>query len=305
MSIADKNKLDGIAEGANKTIVDAALSSSSTNPVQNKVINSEITKLNDLIGSTQTAVGQAQSTANEALAKSGVTSVNGESGDVTVVYVQGSLGAKLRTYQSIDGEQRDVGMQSVDEDTSRIAIYHRSSEPIEKHRISYRDASGTSRVAHIYTTANPPADATTSAAGLMSAADKTKLDGVDEGANKTIVDSSLSSTSTNPVQNKVVNAALSEKVSTTRTINGKALSANISLTASDVGAATVGHTHTKAEITDFEDIIITVSDDDNGNVTLFGISSATAYNTKLNSLETEVKALNSVINNNDILVANI
>ena len=36
---ADKSKLAGIAEGANKTTVDAALSSTSTNPVQNKVIN--------------------------------------------------------------------------------------------------------------------------------------------------------------------------------------------------------------------------------------------------------------------------
>lgn len=35
-------KLDGIAAGANKTIVDSALSSESTNPVQNKVINSAL-----------------------------------------------------------------------------------------------------------------------------------------------------------------------------------------------------------------------------------------------------------------------
>ncbi len=51
--------------------------------------------------------------------------------------------------------------------------------------------------------------ATTSTAGLMSASDKSKLDGIATGANKTTVDSSLSSTSTNPVQNKVVNAAIS------------------------------------------------------------------------------------------------
>ncbi len=48
--------------------------------------------------------------------------------------------------------------------------------------------------------------ATTSANGLMSAGDKYKLDGIATGANRTIVDSSLSSSSTNPVQNKVVNA---------------------------------------------------------------------------------------------------
>ena len=54
-------------------------------------------------------------------------------------------------------------------------------------------------------------DATQSVHGLMSTADKKKLDGIVEGANKTTVDSSLSSTSTNPVQNKVVDAALGKK----------------------------------------------------------------------------------------------
>lgn len=38
----DKNKLAGIAEGANKTTVDTALSTSSTNPVQNKVVTTKI-----------------------------------------------------------------------------------------------------------------------------------------------------------------------------------------------------------------------------------------------------------------------
>lgn len=41
---AEKNKLAGIEAQANKTVVDSALSSSSTNPVQNKVINKEIVK---------------------------------------------------------------------------------------------------------------------------------------------------------------------------------------------------------------------------------------------------------------------
>lgn len=39
---AEKTKLAGIATGANKTVVDSALSSSSTNPVQNKIINSAL-----------------------------------------------------------------------------------------------------------------------------------------------------------------------------------------------------------------------------------------------------------------------
>ena len=104
MSLDDKKKLDGIATGANKTTVDSALSSTSTNPVQNKVINS-------------------------ALASKAGTSV-----------------------------------------------------------------------------------ATTSANGLMSSTDKSKLDGIAAGANKTTVDAALSNTSTNPVQNKVVYAELNKKL---------------------------------------------------------------------------------------------
>ena len=49
---------------------------------------------------------------------------------------------------------------------------------------------------------------TTSANGLMSSAMVTKLNGIATGANKTTVDSAMSSTSTNPVQNKVVKAQL-------------------------------------------------------------------------------------------------
>lgn len=53
--------------------------------------------------------------------------------------------------------------------------------------------------------------ATQSSTGLMSADDKKKLDGIASGATKITVDSSLSSTSTNPIQNKAVNAALNLK----------------------------------------------------------------------------------------------
>ena len=61
--------------------------------------------------------------------------------------------------------------------------------------------------------------ATTSAAGLMTAADKTKLNGIATGANKITVDSAMSTTSTNPVQNKVVKAAI-DKIALTVTSDG-------------------------------------------------------------------------------------
>ncbi len=62
------------------------------------------------------------------------------------------------------------------------------------------------------------------------------------------VDEALSANSGNPVQNKVINAALAGKVPTGRKVNGKALTGDISLTAADVGAAASGHSHTAAQV---------------------------------------------------------
>jgi hypothetical protein len=55
-------------------------------------------------------------------------------------------------------------------------------------------------------------DATQSAHGLMTAADKKKLDAIASGANKITVDSSMSTSSTNPVQNKVIKTELDKKM---------------------------------------------------------------------------------------------
>lgn len=57
-------------------------------------------------------------------------------------------------------------------------------------------------------------NASTSAAGFMTAAMVTKLNGIATGANKTTVDSSLSTSSANPVQNKVIATALNSATST-------------------------------------------------------------------------------------------
>lgn len=59
--------------------------------------------------------------------------------------------------------------------------------------------------------------ASQSAPGVMSAADKVKLDGVASGATKVSVDDALSATSENPVQNKVVKGALDGKAAATHT----------------------------------------------------------------------------------------
>ena len=61
-----KTKLDGIAAGANKTIVDTGLDKSSTNPVQNKVINEELSKKAD---KSQLSSYVTTATANNTYAK--------------------------------------------------------------------------------------------------------------------------------------------------------------------------------------------------------------------------------------------
>lgn len=51
---AYKTKLDGIAEGANKTIVDSTLNKESTNPVQNKVIATKLEEITSQGGEPNT-----------------------------------------------------------------------------------------------------------------------------------------------------------------------------------------------------------------------------------------------------------
>lgn len=62
---AEKEKLAGIATGANKITVDTALNSSSTNPVQNKVVNTAISNLNTLIGDTSVSAQISNAIANK------------------------------------------------------------------------------------------------------------------------------------------------------------------------------------------------------------------------------------------------
>ena len=54
--------------------------------------------------------------------------------------------------------------------------------------------------------------ATNTLAGVMTSAQKVKLDNIEEGANKTIVDDALSDSSTNPVQNKVLKPVIDSAI---------------------------------------------------------------------------------------------
>lgn len=88
--------------------------------------------------------------------------------------------------------------------------------------------------------------ATADADGLMPADDKVKLDGIEDGATRVIVDDAMSDTSTNPVQNKAVKAALDGKLSTL----GGEISGHlrVGLTVSAEGSVSVGRTSTDTGI---------------------------------------------------------
>lgn len=96
---------------------------------------------------------------------------------------------------------------------------------------------------NFYTALDTKADnttATTSANGLMSKEDKSKLDGIATEANKTVVDSSLSNSSTNPVQNKVVKDALDGKANSSHSHSISNIT-NLQLTLEN--KSPTGHTH--------------------------------------------------------------
>lgn len=60
---AEKTKLAGIATGANKTTVDSALSTTSTNPVQNKVLTAKLSTIETNVSAAATTAGNAAASA--------------------------------------------------------------------------------------------------------------------------------------------------------------------------------------------------------------------------------------------------
>lgn len=200
MTADERTKLSGIVAGANKTVVDTAMSSTSTNPVQNKTVNSALDNKVDKV--TGKGLSTNDYTTDEKTKLAGI-----------------ATGANKYTHPSYTAKSSGLYKVAVDS-TGHI--------------------SGTTAVAKaditalgIPSTNTTYVNATTSTAGLMSTTDKSKLDGIATGANKTTVDTALSSTSTNPVQNKVINTALAGKASTSHNHNSAYIAKSLQMTADD------------------------------------------------------------------------
>lgn len=144
--------------------------------------------------SAQNAADNAQETADAAVAIiSASLPINASRDENEVSLSHASSGVSAGAYGATENKSADWG--------ETVTVGARMSV----------NATGHVTSAQGRTVTLPGNTATHDAKGLMSATDKTKLDGIAQGANKTVVDTSLSATSTNPVQNKVVKAALDSK----------------------------------------------------------------------------------------------
>nr|DAO80845.1 MAG TPA: structural protein [Caudoviricetes sp.] len=217
MSSNDKKKIDGISEGANKTIVDSSLSDSSTNPIQNKIIYSALAgKANTNHGTHVPSVCNSVTDWNNATTNGWYMGCGIANAPITGnVWFMGNVIAHNSNYVIQEVYQ-------FTESTSANVISKYMRAKVNGTWGAWVEVTVGKQVptdAKFTDTNTTYSNATTTASGLMSSSDKTKLDGIATGANKIIIDTALSSTSTNPVQNKVLNTALSGKASTNHTHN--------------------------------------------------------------------------------------
>ena len=254
MSSADKVKLDGVEDGATKTIVDDAMSDTSTNPVQNKVVMKYIDSRGSLPPvsvKNDTMLIQVVDGAYALRTKESIFPVDDALDTESKNAVENGIIA--RRFEQLSGvtlpatSKRD-GLMTAANYTKLSGIEAGATKTIVDATL---DETSTNPVQNkaVKTALDGKAgtaEATTGAAGLMSAADKTKLDGVEDGATKTIVDDAMSDTSTNPVQNKAVKAALDSKLSTQ---GGEILGhLSVGLTVSAEGSVSTGRTSTDTGI---------------------------------------------------------
>ena len=254
MSSADKVKLDGVEDGATKTIVDDAMSDTSTNPVQNKVVMKYIDSRGSLPPvsvKNDTMLIQVVDGAYALRTKESIFPVDDALDTESKNAVENGIIA--RRFEQLSGvtlpatSKRD-GLMSAANYSKLSGIEAGATKTIVDATL---DETSTNPVQNkaVKTALDGKAgtaEATTGAAGLMSAADKVKLDGVEDGATKTIVDDAMSDTSTNPVQNKAVKAALDGKLSTQ---GGEILGhLSVGLTVSAEGSVSTGRTSTDTGI---------------------------------------------------------
>lgn len=140
---------------------------------------------------------------------------------------------------ALNSDITSVNKVAVTDATNKLKTI--SKLPLDK--VTHQDISGKANVNHSH------ASASSSANGFLSKEDKSKLDGIATEANKTVVDSSLSSSSTNPVQNKVVTSALGGKANSS---HSHSISNITNLQSALDSKSETGHTHDDRYYTETE-----------------------------------------------------
>ena len=264
MSSEDKTKLDGIATGANKYthpsysakasgLYKVTVDATGHVSAATAVTKSDITSLGIPGQDTNTTYTPATDDADGLMSAEDKAKLDGIASGANN-YVHPSYTAKTSGLYKItvDGmghvsavasvTKSDItalGIPGSDTNTTYSAFKGATSSaaggtglvpaPAQGDQAKFLKADGTWGTPENTTYSN----ATTSTAGLMSSTDKAKLDGIASGANKTTVDTALSTSSTNPVRNSVVTNALNKKASTSHSHSAATTSTAGFMSASD------------------------------------------------------------------------
>ena len=212
--------------------IDSATSTTSTNPVQNKVITSALAgKASTAVATTSTnglmsasdkikLDGIAAITIDSAMSESSTNPVQNK---VIAAKLAGKAGTAVATeganglMSASDKKKLDgiaEGANKIDVDSS---LSGESIRPVQNRVITAALANKAG-----------VAEATSKAKGLMSALDKAKMDSLDYGATKIVVDSKLSAGSKNPVENYIIKAALDNLENSKLSKSGGTLTGNVS-----------------------------------------------------------------------------
>ena len=260
----EKNKLAGIAEGANKTIIDTALSSTSTNPVQNKVVNTAINNLSTLMNTKLEEAEVFIAIYNTTTYQEVIDAVNAgrivqAKGEDNILHNLAMAVEDACVFTQVDGQSVYALILTTGNEwqSGIIPLITKDSFSINNKMLD--DAMSitltASDIGAVDTDAftshsgnkNNPHSVTKSQIGLGNVENKSAATILSELTKSNVttalgytplkdhitVDSQLSTTSTNPVQNKVINTALAGKSDSTH-----------KHTASEVGADAAGSANT-------------------------------------------------------------
>lgn len=191
MSAADKSKLDGISEGATRITVDREMSASSANPVMNGTITVKLSSKAD-----KTDLGYKLDKAGGTI--TGDLTVNGDFNPFKGLTTNGGVDAQTVRTPVLTLHDNGVAGASASINVSGVGAVE----------VTVPDGDKRSKALLKIGT---PTDADTDAAANVEYV-KTKISEV-SASGGVIVDTAMSNTSTNPVQNKVVKSYVDTKVS--------------------------------------------------------------------------------------------